>query len=76
MRTTVLPLTLSLTCLYGSCVPGQDLCPPLPTLHCAIVFDSHDCSGGWFLTVDDGQRMAFDGIIFSTSWWFRYSKLL
>ena len=48
-----------------------DHCPPLPTLHCAQVWDSHDCSGGWNLTISDGESLAFDGIIFSTTWWFR-----
>jgi len=46
-------------------------CPPLPTVHCGQVWDSHDCSGGWNLTFSDGQSMAFDGFLFSSTWWFR-----
>merc|ERR1711915_98852 len=46
-------------------------CPALPIPDCAQVFDSQDCSGGWYLPLSNGQRVAFDGPVFSNSWWFR-----
>merc|ERR1711974_194858 len=66
MSTPLLLLSLLLLDSYTTAT-----CPPLPTDNCAMVFDSHDCSGGWNLTVSDGDSFSFDGLIFSSTWWFR-----
>jgi hypothetical protein len=44
------------------------LCPEVPANACAIVFDSHDCSGGWKLVIAEGQ-ISFP--YFSSYWKYR-----
>jgi len=50
---------------FGEC--KKTYCAPLN--HDCEVHDSSDCSGGWTLGLKNGQSMAFDGNIFSESWW-------
>jgi hypothetical protein len=44
------------------------LCPEVPANACALVFDSHDCSGGWKLVIAEGQT-SFP--YFSSYWKYR-----
>lgn len=44
------------------------LCPEVPANACALVFDSHDCSGGWKMEIAEGQ-ISFP--YFSSYWKYR-----
>jgi len=39
---------------------------------CAVVFDSHTCTGGWALNVTDGESRDFSGLFLSANWFMRW----
>eukprot|EP00092_Neocalanus_flemingeri_P021110 GFUD01022872.1.p1 GENE.GFUD01022872.1~~GFUD01022872.1.p1 ORF type:complete len:368 (+),score=71.39 GFUD01022872.1:55-1104(+) len=48
---------------------GPQPCPKIPTTSCAVVYDSHDCSGGWSLQIERGEQRRFR--YFSSDWKYR-----
>ena len=62
-------LTLTFCEIDELWLPGEKCLPVQPT-SCAVVYDSHDCYGGWSLNISDGDHLRFR--YFSSSWSYRY----